>query len=185
VSWQIVAAIARASVANGFSLANNSFSCRTPGGCRIIRVRCRTDGKAVAPAKRVLLIVLLMLCFATITSAPSPAGEITDAVKSRDVVRVRNLLASGADVNEKIRGDYPINSAAVFGPAEMVTTLLEAGAGLEQPGRDGLHPLHNAAISGRKEITVSFTPVRKLSIFALVSLIFAIRTPFATWTAHR
>ena len=103
-------------------------------------------------AKRVLLLVLLMLCFATITSAPSTASDLTEALKSRDVAKVRSLLAAGADANEKVRGDYPLNIAATYGPAEMVTLLLDAGAVLEQPGRDGMHPLHNAVFAGRTEI---------------------------------
>ena len=45
-----------------------------------------------------------------------------------------------------------INVAAAFGPAEMVAVLLEAGADIEQSGRDGLHPLHNAVFSGRRDI---------------------------------
>lgn len=102
--------------------------------------------------KRVLLLVLLMVCFATITSIPSSASDLTEALKLRDVARVQSLLAAGADANEKLRGDYPLNIAATIGPAEMVTTLLEAGANLEQPGRDGLYPLHNAVIFGGKEI---------------------------------
>jgi ankyrin repeat protein len=98
------------------------------------------------------MLVLLMLCFATITSASSGASELTEALKSRDVAKVRSLVAAGANVNEMVRRDYPLNIAATIGPAEMVTILLEAGAGLEQPGRDGFHPLHNAVIFGGKEI---------------------------------
>jgi uncharacterized protein len=103
-------------------------------------------------AKRVLLLVVLMLGFATITSAPSSASDLTEALKLRDVAKVRSLLAAGADANEKVRRDYPLNNAATYGPAEMVTILLGAGAGLEQPGRDGLQPLHNAVLSGHKDI---------------------------------
>ena len=103
-------------------------------------------------AKRVFLLVLLMFCFATMTGAPLAASELTDALKARDVAQVRSLLAAGADVNEKFQGDYPINIAALFGPAEVVAVLLDAGAGLELQGRDRLHPLHNAVASGRAEI---------------------------------
>lgn len=106
----------------------------------------------MVPAKRLSLLVLLMFCFATITSAPSTASDLTEALKSRDVTQVRSLLAAGADANEKVHGDYPLNIAAAIGPAEMATILLEAGASLEQPGRDGLRPLHNAVIFRRKEI---------------------------------
>ena len=103
-------------------------------------------------AKRVLLLVLLMLGFATITSTLSGASDLTEALKLRDVARVRSLLAAGADANEKVQRDYPLNIAATIGPVEMVTILLEAGAGLEQPGRDGFYPLHNAVIFGGKDI---------------------------------
>ena len=102
--------------------------------------------------KRVLLLVFLMLCFATMNSAPSGASDLTDALKLRDVAKVRSLLEAGADANEMVRRDYPLNIAATYGPAEMVTILLEAGAGLEQPGRDGLQPMHNAVLSGHKDI---------------------------------
>ena len=34
----------------------------------------------------------------------------------------------------------------------MVAVLLEAGADIEQPGRDGLRPLHNAVFSGRRKL---------------------------------
>ena len=101
-------------------------------------------------SKRLSLLVLLIFCFAAI--APALAGKLTDAVKARDVALVRSLLASGEKVSEKVRGDYPLNIAATYGPAEMVTILLEAGASLEQPGRDGLHPLHNAVTLGRTDI---------------------------------
>ena len=103
-------------------------------------------------AKRVLLLVLLMLCFASIPSTPSGASDLTEALKLRDVAKVRSLLAAGADANEKVRRDYPLNIAAAYGPADMVSILLDAGAVLEQPGRDGLHPLHNAVFSGRTDI---------------------------------
>jgi ankyrin repeat protein len=85
-------------------------------------------------AKRVLLLVLLMLCFATVISSPSTASDLTEALKLKDVAQVRSLIAAGADANEKVRGDYPLNIAAVFGPAEMVTVLLDAGADIEKPG---------------------------------------------------
>ena len=106
----------------------------------------------MVPAKRVLRLVFLVLCFASIPRIPSTASDLTEALKLRDVAQVRSLLASGEKVSEKVRGDYPLNIAATYGPAEMVTILLDAGAGLEQPGRDGLHPLHNAVALGHRDI---------------------------------
>ncbi len=109
-------------------------------------------GDAMVPTKRLSLLVLLMFCFAAIASAPGLAGKLTDALKLRDIAQVRDLLAAGEDVQEKVRGDYPLNVAALFGPAEMVAILLKAGADIEKPGRDGLLPLHNAVLAGRAEI---------------------------------
>ncbi len=106
----------------------------------------------MVPSKRLSLFVLLMFCFAAIESAPAFAGKLTDAVKARDVALVHSLLAAGEDVQEKVRGDYPLNVASLFGPVDTVVALLEAGADIEQPGRDGLHPLHNAVVSGHPDI---------------------------------
>ena len=103
-------------------------------------------------AKRSLLLVFILFCFAAIASAPGLAGKLTDALKLRDIPQVRSLLAAGEDVQEKVRGDFPLNVAALFGPVEMVALLLDAGAKPEQPGRDGLHPLHNAVVMGHKDI---------------------------------
>jgi ankyrin repeat protein len=110
------------------------------------------EGHAMVPSKRLSLLVLLMFCFVAIAIAPALAGKLTDAVKAKDVALVRNLLAAGEDVQEKVRGDYPLNAAAIFGPVESVAVLLEKGADIDRPGRGGLHPLHNAIELGHKEI---------------------------------
>ena len=78
-------------------------------------------------AKRVFLLVLLMLCFATITSAPSTAGDLTEALKARDVALVRSLLATGDNVHEKIRGDYPLNIAATMALSRWLPFYLMRG----------------------------------------------------------
>ncbi len=103
-------------------------------------------------SRRLNLFALLVLCCVTIASASARASDLTDALKARDVAQVRSLLAAGADANEVVRGEYPLNIAAAFGPAEMVTILLDAGADIGKPDRNGLHPLHNAVLAGHKEI---------------------------------
>jgi ankyrin repeat protein len=109
-------------------------------------------GDAMVPAKRTLLLVPLIYCAVAFAGTPALASDLTDALKARDVDQVRRLLAAGANVNEKVQRDYPLNVAATFGPAEMVAMLLDAGADIEKPGRDGLHPLHNAVAMGHREI---------------------------------
>jgi ankyrin repeat protein len=112
----------------------------------------RDQGDTVASVNRFWLVVPFILSLACNADSPALAGKLTDAVKARDIAQVRTLLAAGENVHEKVQRDYPINVAAAFGPAEMVAVLLEAGADIEQSGRDGLHPLHNAVLSGRKDI---------------------------------
>jgi ankyrin repeat protein len=90
--------------------------------------------------------------FTLMAGAPSIASDLIDALKKQDVAQVRTLLAAGADVNQKVRGDYPLNIAATFGPVEAAASLIEAGADIEKSGRDGFRPLQNATISGRKDI---------------------------------
>lgn len=106
----------------------------------------------MASVKRFWLVVPFILSLACNSGSPALAGKLTDAMKARDIAQVRSLIAAGEDVNEKVQRDYPINVAAAFGPAEMVAVLLEAGADIEQPGRDGLHPLHNAVFLGHRDI---------------------------------
>jgi uncharacterized protein len=106
----------------------------------------------MALARCVFLLALFTICITAAASAPSPAGEFTDALKAKDLAQVRELIAAGADMNEKVRGDYPLNIAATFGPVEMVALVLETGVDIERPGRDGLRPLHNAVITGSREI---------------------------------
>lgn len=66
----------------------------------------------MVPARRLCWLLFLVLCFATTASAPVKAGKFADAVKARDVVLVRSLLAAGEDAQEKVCGDYPLNIAA-------------------------------------------------------------------------
>jgi uncharacterized protein len=110
------------------------------------------EGDDMVLSRRLSLLALVVLCFSTNVSASLRANDLINALKARDVALVRSLVAAGADVNEKSRGEYPLNIAAVFGPVEMVSLLIDAGADIEKPGLNGMHPLHNAVLSGHKDI---------------------------------
>ena len=102
--------------------------------------------------KHLGFLAIVTLGLALGLNFPALAGKLTDAVKVRDVALVRSLLVAGGDVQEKVQGDYLLNVAAIFGPIEMVAVLLDTGADIDRPGRDGLHPLHNAVAMGHKDI---------------------------------
>jgi ankyrin repeat protein len=102
--------------------------------------------------QNVRLAALALACLVLVLPASTLAGKLTDAIRQRDVALVRTLLEAGGDVQEKVRGDFPLNIASTFGPVEMVAVLLDAGADIERPNRDGLRPLHNAAGIGQRDI---------------------------------
>jgi ankyrin repeat protein len=73
--------------------------------------------------------------------------RLLKAAESGDPVGVSSALQEGADVNAKDQyNNTALNSAALFGHGEVVKTLLEAGADIENRGSGGgLTPLANAA----------------------------------------
>ncbi len=106
----------------------------------------------MTPAARVLPSCFIAVCLSAMSSPASTASELTDALKARDIVQVRSLIAAGVDVNEKVQGDFPLNIAALFGPAEFVKVLIAAGADVERSNRDGMRPLHSAVVVAQTEI---------------------------------
>ena len=63
----------------------------------------------------------------------------------------------------------------------MVTLLLEAGADIEKPGRDGLHPMHNAVAMGHKQIVALL--IRKGAMVNSKDRLG--RTPLASFAANK
>jgi peptidoglycan/LPS O-acetylase OafA/YrhL len=82
----------------------------------------------------------------------SPA--FVDAIRKNDLDTIRSELHSGADVNaqEPTFGVNPLSWAALRGHAEAARILIENGADLNGPNRDGGRPLHAAAFLGRAEV---------------------------------
>ena len=92
---------------------------------------------------------------AAATLAGTPADSpVADAAQQGDLVEVRSLLRSGADVNAaQSDGMTALHWAAADGHAEIARTLLYAGATVRSTTRlGGYTPLHLAARSGDAEI---------------------------------
>ena len=96
--------------------------------------------------------MFLAICCGMLAIGSAKAGDLIDAIKERDLSKVHSLLAAGGNLDEQFRGDYPLNVAVTFGPAETVLALLDAGADIERANRQGLHPLHSAVLAGNAEI---------------------------------
>jgi ankyrin repeat protein len=80
------------------------------------------------------------------------AGDLGEAVNAGDLARVKALIASGANVNERAPLGEPLDWAASNGSVDISVALINAGANLEAPGPLGSHPLHFAAMHGRIEV---------------------------------
>jgi ankyrin repeat protein/predicted negative regulator of RcsB-dependent stress response len=100
----------------------------------------------------------IMLGIALLSDMTSPvfAGELHDAIYGGNLVKTREALEKGADVNTAgPGGQVPLMIALTLGKAEMVRLLLEKGANVN--ARIGIMqapPLYYAAKNGNTEITM-------------------------------
>ena len=87
-------------------------------------------------------------------SAQKSSPTLVDAIRKNDLDTIRSELKSGADANaqEPASGVTPLSWAALYGHAEAARLLVENGADLKGPNRDGARPLHAAAFLGRTEV---------------------------------
>ena len=81
------------------------------------------------------------------------AGALHDAARSSDAGRVNQLIAQGADVNEKDRQRYtPLHSAASSGNVAVAELLIARGAEVNAKDWESFTPLHNAAFNGHRAV---------------------------------
>ena len=87
----------------------------------------------------------------SVSVAPQVAQSLTDAAQQGNSEQARRFLATGADPNapDSKFGVTPLSWAAMHGQVELVQLLIEKGAKVNQPNRDGSFPLHCAAFLGQ------------------------------------
>ncbi len=78
---------------------------------------------------------------------------LVEAVRAEDAVRVRDLLARGANPDATARDGRPVlNLAATQGAVAIVQPLLDAGASVRSRAEPWATPLHCAAGNGHLEV---------------------------------
>jgi hypothetical protein len=79
--------------------------------------------------------------------------DLSEAIATGNLSRIKRLVKSGADVNERAGdGGTPLSTAAFHGRLEIFRFLLQKGARPMAKNRDGNTPIHVAAFMGRFEI---------------------------------
>ena len=76
------------------------------------------------------------------------------AAEGNDVARIKQLLAEGADIDLVAGKDQetPLHRAITRGSTEAAKILIESGADINKPRRDGQTPLEMARLRNRTEI---------------------------------
>jgi surface polysaccharide O-acyltransferase-like enzyme len=107
----------------------------------------------VLPLSRVVDQWVMRPPVVAVKSRVDPAS-LAWAIRERAMPELQSRLDAGADPNELDFwfGVTPLSWAAMTGNLPAASVLLERGANVNQPNRDGSTPLHGAAFFGRDEV---------------------------------
>jgi len=97
--------------------------------------------------------ILFFLALALLPGPPPEAAPIHDAAQAGNLAAIRQLVASGADVNaRRLDGVTPLHWAAQEGHQDVVGYLLSQGGDPKLKNNAGWTPTHYAAAAGQREI---------------------------------
>lgn len=97
-------------------------------------------------------LIALALLFLMMSSIQVQAGELHDAAGKGDIVKVRQLIEQGADVNDRDAWqNTPLHWAAGRGKTEVAALLIQQGADIKVRDINQNTPLHFAANNCRRD----------------------------------
>jgi ankyrin repeat protein len=95
----------------------------------------------------------LLIIFALLFPIQVHAGELHDAAQKGDIVKVRQLLEQGMDVNARDNyKDTPLHEAVDRANTDVAKLLIEKGADVNARGHHQKTPLHKAAIRANTDV---------------------------------
>ena len=79
-------------------------------------------------------------------------SPLINAIKDKDVIKINQLIADGADVNENFSGFTLLIIALLMNNTEITKVLVVAGANVNTPDKNGATPLIWASTFGNLEL---------------------------------
>jgi ankyrin repeat protein len=145
-----IVACLRPLITAGSGSSIRSSLCRAVASRALVRNIGLTQGGAMWAT---WVLVLFLVFSLALVHGRAIAGPLHDAAQAGDVEEVRELVAQGADVDERdVRGETPLIKAALAGQTAAAAVLIEAGADVGARNDRGFSGLHAAAYSGSVEI---------------------------------
>jgi ankyrin repeat protein len=110
--------------------------------------------QAPSPFSRFIITSLALAILATILGKPAFCGEIHDAAKTGNLVKVKTLLKDNPDlvVDRDKSGWTPLHWAAQNGHKDVVESLLANNAEVNARNSNGDTPLHDAVLKSHKQV---------------------------------
>lgn len=95
---------------------------------------------------------------------PVEVSPLCKAVATGDMVAVKKLIKSGANVNEKSNGMMPIHYAAKYNRVDMIKVLITAGSKIHEVCDKGFTPLRHAEKSKAKDAALFLKRFKKKTV---------------------
>jgi ankyrin repeat protein len=100
----------------------------------------------------VLALLVIAVALFRLTPADFKGHRLINAARDGDVLRVKLLLALGADINYSTGGGGALHAASSHGNSKLVRFLLDHGAKVDLRAKFGVTPLYEARFAKHSDV---------------------------------